>query len=160
MPEAIAYVQTVSLPVTPLARTHDDALHNILAQFQRSVDDIRAGATETSTVEAVRLRLRQLIDPALEEIDVASVGHGSNYYELWNSLVAALTARRLPNISPVVQEDFDSAMSAWHREQTEQSARRFADFFAASAVALTRPHAVMALAATQQPRPMTGSMSA
>ncbi|MGH3758778.1 hypothetical protein [Actinophytocola sp.] len=160
LPEAIAYVQTVSLPVTPLDRTHDDALHNILAQFRGSLDDIRAGTPETSTVEAARLRLRQLIDPALEEIDAASAVHGINYYELWNSLVAALTERNLPNISPVVREDFDNAMSAWHREQTEQSARRFADFFAASAVALTRPHAVMALAATQQPRPITGSMSA
>jgi hypothetical protein len=51
-------------------------------------------------------------------------------------------------------------MSAWHREQTKQVAGRFADFFAASAVALTRPRAVMALAATQEPRAMTGAMSA
>jgi len=160
LPETITYVQTISLPVTTLAPTHNDSLHSLLEQFQGSLEGLRTNAPETSAIAAVRLRLKQLIEPDLEEIHAMSAAHGSSYYELWNSLIAALTEQYLPHISPVVREDFDSAMSAWHREQAKQSAGRFADFFAASAVALTRPRAVMALAATQEPRAMTGAMSA
>lgn len=159
-PETIAYVQTVSLPVTTLVPTHDDSLHSLVEQFQGSLDDLRANPPDTSAIAAVRLRLMQLIEPEQAGIGTASVAHESGYYERWNSLVAALIEQHLPNISSVIQEKFDGAMSAWHREQTAQSARRFADFFAASAVALTRPRAVMALAATQEPRAIAGTTSA
>lgn len=76
---------------------------------------------------------------------------------MWDVLTAVLVEEHLVNVSPVVQERFVEAMNAWLGEQATATPSQFADFFAASAVALTRPGAVKALLATYELRAMPGT---
>jgi hypothetical protein len=152
LPETITCLQTISLPVATLAPAHDDSLLSLLSQTQTSLDDLRANAPDTSTIAPTRLRMMQLVGPDPDGIGAASAVNQRKTYELWNSIGTALTKKYLTNTSPVVQDQFEQAMSTWRREQAAPNVRQFADFFAASAVTLTRLSAVRTLLATHEPR--------
>ncbi|MFL6119351.1 hypothetical protein [Actinophytocola sp.] len=154
LPETITHVQTASLPITTLVPAHSDSLHGLLEQTQGALDGLDAHTPDTSAIPHHQLRLRELRGPDPDEIAAASTAYWSKHHELWEALTAALVEEHLVNVSPVVQEDFTDAMSAWLDAQTPATPRQFADFFAASAVALTRPDAVKALLATYEPRAM------
>jgi hypothetical protein len=93
-------------------------------------------------------------------IGAASAQHERNRYELWDSVNTALAKQYLADISPLLLDEFEQAMSAWHREQAAPTVRAVADFFAASAIALTHPSAITDLPTAQEPRAVTGTTSA
>jgi hypothetical protein len=156
LPETIACVQTASLPVTTLFSAHSDSLVGLLEQTQGVLNGLGAHAPDTSAIPPHQLRMMQLSGRDPDGIAAASAAYWRKHHELWETLTAALVEEHLVNVSPVVQEDFTEAMSAWLGAQTTSTPRQFADFFAASAVALSRPGAVKALLATYEPRAMPG----
>jgi hypothetical protein len=161
LPETISRVQTIGLPVASLAPAHPASLLNLLDQVQRRLDDLRATAPDTSGIAPRRLRMMQLggaRDP--DGIGAASAQHERNRYELWDSVNTALAKQYLADISPLLLDEFEQAMSAWHREQAAPTVRAVADFFAASAIALTHPSAITDLPTAQEPRAVTGTTSA
>jgi hypothetical protein len=96
------------------------------------------------------MQFRAVADP--DGIGAASARHDERCSDVWESIYAALVKRYLVGVSPVVMDDFEGAISAWHRAQEVVAVRQHADFFAASAIALIHPGAITALLSAQQPR--------
>ncbi len=113
--------------------------------IQAQLEALRAAAPDTSGIEPRQFRLMRLRgEPGPD--GTAARWHRAG--ELHGEVTAALREDYLTGVSPVVAERFDRAIT-WRSRQT---ARRFADFFAASAVAFTHPDAVTAVLAGRQPR--------
>lgn len=103
LPETIACVQTVSLPVTSLAPAHCASLLSLLDQTQGRLDDLRTTALDTSAIAPVRLRMMQLgATPDPDGIGAVSAQQEHERCELWNSVTTALAEQYLADISPVV----------------------------------------------------------
>lgn len=99
------------------------------------------------------LRMMQLRAASdADGIGAASARHEQECGAVWSVVRAALAERYLAGVSPVVMDDFEQAVGAWRRTQNGPTVREHADFFAASAVAVTRPDAVISLLAAQRPR--------
>lgn len=146
LPETVASVQCVSLPVFDLAPVHGAPLVDVLDRLQAELDAPCAAepdtpGTQLSALDMLRLRRGR---------DVASA-RGRRVGGLSIDLKAALCKEYLVGVSPVVADAFTRAIG-W---QPGWTARQFADFFAASAVAVTRPGAVVALLAGRESRRVT-----
>lgn len=149
LPETIAWVQTISLPVVSLTPVHRPTLARLLDNVQGELDVLRTTEPDTSALRPHELRLMQLHgEPGPGGIAAASAAHSRKVGELHSKVTVALEEEYLAGISPVVSEVFERAIT-WRSTQT---ARQFADFFTASAAALTRPREVIALLARQEPR--------
>ena len=160
LPEAIAWVQTISVPANALAPTHPDSLLRLIAHHQGALEDLRASVPDASAIEPHRLRMMQLgAAPDPDGIGAATAKHQNQVYEVWDTVTTALVKYYLAGISPVVAERFEEAMSTWRRHQPSPTIHEFADFFAANAVSLTRPDAVTELLGTQDPRATTSTRS-
>ncbi|GIH02920.1 hypothetical protein Rhe02_09870 [Rhizocola hellebori] len=150
LPETIAWVQTLGLPISGLTPAHNAPLVEMLNRVQHQLDALRTCKPDTSAIRPSELRLMQLRgDPGPDGIAAASAAHGQSVRELHSEVTAALNQQYLTGISPRIADNFNSAIK-WRSGQT---ASQFADFFAASAVALTRPDAVVTQLASRQPRP-------
>jgi hypothetical protein len=155
LPETIAWVQTVSLPVASLTPTHSASLVRLLDRAQAQLDALRATEPDTSAISPSQLRLMQLRgDPGPSGIAAASLAHGHKVAELRIEVTIALGQEYLTGISPGIAERFDRAIT-WRSGQT---ARQFADFFSTSAAALIRPVAVVAVLASREPRAVARSL--
>lgn len=161
LPEAIAYVQTCHLPASTLASDHSNSLISFLDQVQVSLEDLCMNAPDTSTVRPNELRLMKLgIRPDPDGIGAASAAHDSAHFNLLESVTDELIYEYFSNaspVSPIVREGFEKAITRWRRGQAISTVRHFADFFAASSIAITRPNAVAALVASSAPRRVAGA---
>jgi hypothetical protein len=149
VPEAIAWVQTLKLPAPSLAPTHSKPLVQLLDATQEQLDALRSVRADLSSIPPRQLRLiRSLGEPGHSGVVAANTVHSEKVYELRAKVEQALCEEYLKGISPVVANEFVQAMVC----PDDMPVRFYADFFAASAVALTDPGAVIALVARQQPR--------
>jgi hypothetical protein len=157
LPETIAYVQTLALPISALSPAGSESLLRLVEQAQESLDRGHANAPDTSTSTLEQLRLAQLLRRGDDSRGTGAT-RTREHYESWGSLDAALNEQLLGNVSPVIQEQFVDAMTAWRHEQEAPTLSQYADFYASSAVALTRPDEVKALLATYEPRSLANTM--
>lgn len=154
LPETIACVQTIRLPVTAIHPARNSDLLKHLDEVQRLLDELRASAPDTSAVTPVQLRMMQLTRRDPEGLGAARAAYDRRYYQLWKSAASELAKQHLVEISPVVRDRFEHAMSAWSSKAVP-TVHQFSEFFSASAVALTQSSSVRSLVAAQKPRAMT-----
>lgn len=155
VPESITCVQTTELPIFALATAHSDSLFILLQNVQVSLDELARQKPDTSGLTPPQLRRMILArsrggDP--DGIGAAHVAYQKRSGELWGSVVSELVEDNLGGVSPVVQERFRSAIGHSRGASSALGVRQFADFFAASAVAVNRPDAVKKLLASAKAR--------
>src|SRR5690606_34021704 len=97
--------------------------------------------------QLTRMRIGKASDPdgvAERTQDVELRG-----YDLWADLERVLSEHYLADVSPVVADDFRSALSAWRRKDDAGGAAACAERFAQMASLLTRSRDVIQLVAEQ-----------
>jgi hypothetical protein len=153
LPSTITSVQRLALPVTDLVPAHDRYLEDLIVQVEQRMDRVSAEMPDTCGISPIQLRMMafmpardpQGIGALVERLEGVRRGQHS-------ILEDALAQRYLVGVCPVIADKFNSAIHAW-RTTKGPTARETADFYAANAVALTRPDVVMRLAARQEPKP-------
>jgi hypothetical protein len=140
-PRAIRSLQVIPLPVTDLAAPQPQALSQRLRELEAELDSLQAAASEHPQVEESPLQaLRRRMSERTGVTPPTAAVEGE--WDLWEQVVAELTAHHLRGISPLVQRDFCHALEDWRRGR-EATVAELASFFAALAATLTRSSDVM-----------------
>lgn len=138
LPETIAAVQTVELPVEGIAGAADQSASRQIDAVEVRLKNFQALVPPNYGLSTSKLTMMQLgLEPDPDRLGRATAEHGHLTRELWRDLEEVLTARYLVEVSPVVAEDFRDALRDWRRG-ADASVPAFTRRFAAMAALLTR----------------------
>lgn len=149
-PGCLLATQCIPIPVDHLVLTPSAELAARLVQIEALIKQHvqeQAGLPRFDQLELIRMRTGEVPDPdgiAERTQEVQLCG-----YRLWANLQDALSEEYLGDISPVVTDDFRSAVSSWRRQSDEDGVTACAERFALLASLLTRSSEVVHMVSRQ-----------
>lgn len=149
-PECILAIQCIRIPIDDLALTPSAELSarlvNIEAQI-RQHDQEQASLPRLDQLQLIQMRIGKVPDPdgiaeRTQEVELRG-------YALWADLDDTLSDAYLRDVSPVVADDFRSAVAAWRRNGDVEGVTACAERFGMLASLLTRSADVVQVVAQQ-----------
>jgi hypothetical protein len=152
-PRALRTVQTLALPVADVAGSIPPLLGGQLAELNAQRQELASTAKAWTHVDSRQLRRMQLglsVDP--DDLGQRSQEVEQRTWQLWNTVNELLEEHYLPGLSPVIRRDFSDALRLWRTDSGTDSVTDFAEFYAASAIVMTKAREVVRLVSEKEPR--------